>query len=105
MESDIVNFKEDVEILMKLLRENRAVAFSKVSLVFRASANHFDSRIMHQNIDGVSPLLFLVKSSMGKRFGAYLNCKLNSREDWIADFSGLSFLFSIDREESYRLKA
>ena len=60
---------------------------------------------MHSAIDGIAPTLLIVRTNMGRRFGSYLNCKLNSREEWISDVSGLSFLFSIDREESYRLKA
>jgi hypothetical protein len=100
----ILKKREEVDLMMRLLRENRATGFSQIQLLFRASEHGFDSRAMHQAVDGISPTLLVVKSESGKKFGAYLNFKLNSREEWISDVSGLSFLFSIDREESYRLK-
>lgn len=91
--------------MLKFLRENRTPAFNKIAPLFKASDHQFSSKAFHQAVDGVAPTLLLVKTTMGKKFGAYLNCKLNDREEWIADVSGLSFIFSLDRQESYRLKS
>ena len=76
-----------------------------MNLLWRGSEKSFDPRSMHEAVDGISPILLLVRTDSARKIGAYLNCKLNSREDWISDVSGLSFIFSIDKEEGYRLKA
>jgi len=67
-------------------------------LIFRASQHQFKPEAFHRAVDGKSPVLFLVKTTLGKVFGAYINCKINDREDWISDATGHSFIFSIDKE-------
>ena len=53
--------------------------YSKISLLFRASQHQFKPQDLHKAIDGKSPLLFIVKTTLGKVFGAYINCKINDR--------------------------
>jgi len=80
------------------MRENRATMFNKMTLLFKASQHQFRPQAYHQAVDGKSPTLLLVKTTLGKMFGAYINCKINDREEWIGDATGLSFIFSIDKE-------
>jgi hypothetical protein len=56
-------------------------------------------------VDGKSPTVTLIKTGANKKFGCFLNCKINRKEDWVCDATGLSFIFSIDREETFRLKS
>jgi hypothetical protein len=98
LESVVVTQRAEVELLMKMLRENRATLFSKMTNIFRASDFGFSGHAFHQAVDGKAPILLLIKTTFGKKFGAYINCKLNEREEWISDASGLSFIFSMDRE-------
>jgi hypothetical protein len=53
--------------------------YSNVSLIFRGSQHQFKPQALHKSVDGKSPLLFIVKTTLGKVFGAYLNCKINDR--------------------------
>lgn len=55
-------------------------------------------------MDGISPTLTIIKSEGGKKFGAFLNTKIQQTKDWISDATGLSFIFSLDHNESYRLR-
>lgn len=103
--SSVLTQPAELDLLLKFLRENRATGFTKMALLFKASEHQFNSEVLHQKVDGVVPTLLFVKTTNGMKFGAYLNCKFNNREEWISDVSGLSFLFSIDRKESYRIKS
>jgi hypothetical protein len=83
--------------VFRLLKENRAPTFSSISTIFRASEHHFSAEAFHRTADGRGPLLLIVKTTLGKKFGAFLNCRLQQREEWIPDATGLSFIFSLDR--------
>ena len=39
----------------------------------------------------------------GMKFGAFVNCKPSQSNEWISDPTGMSFIFSLDHNESYRL--
>jgi hypothetical protein len=80
-----------------MLKENRAPAFTTITTIFRASEKHFAAEAFHRAVDGKGPLLILVKTTLGRRFGAFLNCRIDQRDEWIPDATGLSFIFSLDR--------
>ena len=103
-ESRVLESKEDFEEVAQLLREGRAPPFASIVTVFRASEHRFSAEEFHRAVDGRGPLLILARTTLGRRFGAFLNCRLDQREEWIPDATGLSFLFSLDRRETYRLK-
>jgi hypothetical protein len=88
-----------------MLKENRAPAFASIATIFRASEHHFSSEEFHRVVDGKGPLMVLVKTTLGRRFGAFINCRIDQREEWIPDATGLSFIFSLDRREAYKLKS
>lgn len=65
------------------------------------------------SIEERGPLLFLFKTDFGKKFGCFLNCKVDKKEGWMTDGPGFSFIFSLDHESvlpirqeaKYRVKA
>ena len=60
-----------------MLKENRAPAFQKIITIFRASEHQFKADKYHEAIDGKAPTITLIKTSNNKKFGAFLNCKIN----------------------------
>jgi hypothetical protein len=86
-----------------MLKENRFTNFKEFKLLYRASENEFSAVRYHQAVDGKSPLLLIIMADTNMKFGAFLNCKTSQSNDWISDPTGLSFIFSLDHNESYRL--
>jgi hypothetical protein len=78
-DSRVLEYKEDFEDVFRLLKENRAPAFKAISTLFRASEHGFSAEEYHRVVDGKAPTLLLVKTSLGKRFGAFLNCKVDQK--------------------------
>lgn len=75
-----------------------------LGLLYRGSENDFDAYTFHSKVNGFTPTVTVVKTTGGKIFGCYLNCKIINSNDWIADPSKKSFIFSLDNNSIHRLK-
>ena len=104
LQTKILSQREEFQFISKILKENRAPQFSKIRSIFRASQHNFSASQYHKAVDGICPTLTIIQNSLGKKFGAFLNSKIQQKEEWIADTTGLSFIFSIDREQVFKLK-
>ncbi len=75
------------------------------TLIYRASEHSFSTKAYHASVNGVGPTITLVKAQGNRIFGCYLHCKIDNTNDWIADPSGKSFIFSFDKQSLHRLRS
>ena len=77
-------------------------SISKMDLIYRTSRDGDNSKCFHNMCDGKINTLTVIKTSMGKRFGAFTQAEWSSEEGYIND--NKTFLFSIDEKEFYYIK-
>ena len=73
-------------------------------LLYRASENGFSASSYLLNIEQRGPLLMLFKTDTDRKFGCFINSKVDKKEGWLTDGPGLSFIFSLDHNEMYPIK-
>jgi hypothetical protein len=64
-------------------------------LLYRGSRDGFDSKSLHQRIDGHSHTLTIIETTKGFIFGGYIACEWDSSGQWKCDDSLKSFLFTL----------
>jgi hypothetical protein len=101
-QSNIIKGKQAEEI--SVLLRKAGLPLINTSLVFRASEHGFSADTYHSKVQGLSPTITLIKTTTGKIFGCYLNCKIAKTGDWIPDASRKSFIFSLTQGTIHKLK-
>lgn len=46
----------------------------------------------------------IFKTDKDKKFGCFLNCKVDKKEGWLTDGPGTSFIFSLENEAMFLIK-
>ena len=72
------------------------------SLIYRASVHGDDAEDYHNNVDGQSNTLTLIKAQSGNIFGGYRAAPILSDDKWVTDPH--AFIFSVDQTEKYKIK-
>ena len=73
-----------------------------LSLIYRASVHGDDAEDYHNNVDGQSNTLTLIKAQSGNIFGGYRAAPILSDDKWVTDPH--AFIFSVDQTEKYKIK-
>lgn len=48
--------------------------------------------------------MMIFKTESLRKFGCFINCKVDKKEGWLTDGPGFSFIFSLDHDEMYPIK-
>lgn len=48
--------------------------------------------------------MMIFKTESFRKFGCFINCKVDKKEGWLTDGPGFSFIFSLDHDEIYPIK-
>lgn len=100
LDSKILKKSSDVTMLRKWVNEK--IKSSNWKLLYRGSKDGFSSANFHSKCDSKGPTVVLIKSNLGKIFGAF------AEKDWSSSGSyqnsSNTFLFSIDRKAKYPLQ-
>lgn len=89
---------------MKMLQGQHKKTTNSWELLFRASEHEFSADSYLMSIEGRGPFLMIFKTDYNKKFGCFLNCKVDKKEGWLTDGPGFSFIFSLDHDSIYPIK-
>jgi hypothetical protein len=64
-------------------------------LLYRGSRDGFNSRSLHEKVDGHSHTITLIETTKGFIFGGYVVCSWDSSGQWKGDASMESFIFTL----------
>ena len=97
IDSMIIKQATETKMLSKWISESGRNP-KRYELLYRATADGFDSAIFHKKCDGKGPTVTLIQSETGEKFGGYtsLNWTLNGGP-YFSDEK--SFIFSLDQKE------
>ena len=73
-----------------------------LSLIYRASVHGDDAEDYHNNCNGRTNTLTLIKAQSGNIFGGYRATPIGSDDKWVTDPH--AFIFSVDQTEKYKVK-
>lgn len=93
-ESNIIN-SEDKKFILSLL-PNRPI---RTKLLYDSKIHGDTAKTFHNNCDGKSPTIYIVKSKEGYVFGGYISQPWKSNSDYTEDNS--AFFFSINLKKKY----
>jgi hypothetical protein len=76
----------------------------RFTLLWRGSRDGFRARHFHGRCDGHAPTLTLIQDTMGNVFGGFTPVEWDSSEDFKADPSLKSFLFTLKNPHNFRAR-
>lgn len=100
IDSKILKKVSDIALLRKWVSEKAKPNFK---LIYRGSKDGFTANQFHTKCNNKGPTVVLIKSSLGKVFGAFTDKDWTSNNNY--QNTSNSFLFSIDKKGKYPLKA
>lgn len=56
------------------------------------------------SIEGRGPLLMTFRAHNGRKFGCFINCKVDRKEGWLTDGPGFSFVFTLGPDAIYPIR-
>ena len=72
-----------------------------MNLIYSATRDGDACTIFHSICDGVCPILALIKTKKGKRFGGFTSVPYQSSTTFKGKKDDLAFIFSIDKKKTY----
>ncbi len=72
----------------------------KLDRLFRGSEDGFLSTAYHAKCDNQSPILNMIESEHGRRFGGYTSVKFDSSSKWFKDEN--AFIFSLTENKNFK---
>ena len=103
-ESNIINnFEETINIKKWIYEKNYNNINKEIKLIYKATKDGDSASKYHQLCDNKNPLITLIKTKKNKRFGHYMEQKVNvSNSSYTKDDK--AFLFSLDKLKKYDIK-
>ena len=95
---DIIRDLNELSRLTNFISKNSSVQFS---VCYKASAHGDTAKAFYDNCGGVAPLVVLVETTDGYRFGGYTNVALTNSNSYKDDPG--AFLFSFDTQKMYNV--
>lgn len=98
--TDIIRTMEEHFMLSEFINPQKSIQYS---LCYKASKDGDKSNTLRSNCAGIGPLIFLIETHDGYRFGAYFNLALQYDEygGYLSDKD--AFIFSFDTKEKYKV--
>ena len=102
IESKIIEKKEDINFLIKRLKEIESFKNNNIilDLIFRGTRDGNLVSDFHKKCDGIAKTITLIKTIKGIIFGGYIDNKWSNKGGWIKDDENC-FLFSINNKIIY----
>ena len=99
--STIIQSKEEKDLISNWILQNTN---KKTHLLYKAKRDGDDASIFHSKCDNMGPLLIIVQTTTGNRFGGYTSKSWTkpSSSNWPGD--GLAFIFSLDLKRKFGIK-
>ena len=98
LDSKIISQREEKELILNWINPNNDI---KLTLIFQSSKDGDKLSTFYNKISNKTPILIIIKSNYGFRFGGYTtqNCQItnNYKQD------GKAFIFSIDKKKKYNI--
>ena len=103
-DSNIINnFKEEIYIKKWVCEKNSNNIDKEIKLIYKATKDGDSASKYHQCCDNKNPLITLIKTKKNKRFGHYMEQKVNnSHGNFTRDEK--AFFFSLDKLKKYDIK-
>ena len=102
IKSNIFKSWNDIEFIITYLKSNSKNKKISLNLIFQATRDGKNASDFHQNCDGISSQLVLIKTIKGEMFGGYTKEGFKSREKYVKDNE--AFVFSISKKKIYKIK-
>ena len=83
--SKIFTSKDEISFINQGIEKSLNKPIIRMELIYRASRDGDGSKSFHYKCDGKSNTLTVIKSALGKRFGAFSVGKWNSEQNYISD--------------------
>ena len=104
--SKIIKDIKDVDFIIKKINnvfEENDLEFYNMNLIYSATEDGDACTIFHSKCDGVCPILALVKTKKGKRFGGFTTAPYQSSNSFKGKKDDQAFIFSIDKKKTYEV--
>ena len=104
--SKIIKDIKDVDFIIKKINnvfEENDLEFYNMNLIYSATEDGDACTIFHSKCDGVCPILALVKTKKGKRFGGFTTAPFQSSNNFKGKKDDQAFIFSIDKKKTYEV--
>ena len=96
--SNIITFKQDLNLLEILSKQLSNSGFKKIKLLYRASENEYSSESFHSCCDNQGNTITIIKSEFDNIFGGYTNIPWTSDDGYKSD-KGKSFIFLLQSND------
>ena len=102
IDSKIVEDIKEIYFIYEQLKKTKKFQINNISfkLIFRATRDGFESKYLHEKVDGLDKTLLIIKTREKFKFGGYINYKWTSKEQWICDDEEC-FVFSVNLRKIY----
>ena len=95
---DIIRDLNELSMLTNWISTNGTVQFS---VCYKASAHGDAPKAFRENCGGISPIVVLIETTDGFRFGGYTNVAFTDEDGYKEDEN--AFLFSFDTQKKYKV--
>ena len=102
--SKIIKDIKEIDFIIKKINncfEEQDLEFYNMNLIYSATRDGDACTIFHSICDGVCPILALIKTKKGKRFGGFTSVPYQSSTTFKGKKDDLAFIFSIDKKKTY----
>ena len=96
--------KKEINFIINYINENeneKYFSFDSLNLLFRASKDGDNTKLLHEKCDLKKNILILIKSDIGKIFGGYCKIGFKSQDKPEYKIDNNYFLFSVDLKKIY----
>ena len=104
--SKIIKDIKEIDFIIKKINnvfEEQSLEFYNINLLYSASEDGDACTIFHSLCDGICPILALVKTKKGKKFGGFTTVPYESSTTFKGKVDDEAFIFSIDKKKTYEV--
>jgi len=105
--SKIIKDMKEIDFIIKKINnifEEQDLEFYNMELKYSATEDGDACTIFHSLCDGLCPILALVKTKKGKRFGGFTTEPYQSSNTFKGKVDDQAFIFSIDKKKTYEVE-
>ena len=107
IDSKIFQTEEEILFIKNKISEVKYKKESKnfsLNLIYRASRDGDMGNNFHKLCDGLCPILLIIKTTKGARFGGYTESYFEGTDEYIGKKDDNAFLYNLDKKKIYHIE-